>query len=103
MTMNVTFRWVLPTERESDNPLPPDAIRESIMSLKVDGAPDYTEIDRVPSPGIEHLVPDLADGQWWGQVVIVDKAGRPSGPLEETFLVDDSPPKPATDLTVELS
>ena len=103
MTMNATVGWVLPTERESNNPLPETAIKESIISIKVDGAPDYKEIARVPSPRISHLIPDLADGVWWWQVVIVPVLGRMSDPAEQTFIVDDSPPKPATGLTVELS
>jgi len=103
MTMNATVGWVLPTERESDNPLPETAIKESIISIKVDGAPSFTELDRVPSPGTSHLIPDLADGTWVWQVEIVDNAGRVSAPAEQTFLIDDSPPKPATGLTVDLS
>jgi len=101
--MNVPVGWVLPTERVSGNPLPETAIRESIISIKLDGAPEYTELARVPSPGISHLIPDLAEGTWWFQVVIVDKSGRESAPAELMFLVDDSAPKSATDLTVELS
>jgi hypothetical protein len=103
MTMNATLGWVLPTERESDNPLPETAIKESIVSLKVAGAPDFTEMDRVPAPGNSHLIPDLADGSYAFQIVIVDNAGRESAPAEAPFLVDDSPPKPATGLTVDLS
>jgi len=103
MTMNATVGWVLPTERESGNPLPDTAIKESIISIKVDGAPDYTELDRVPSPGNSHLIPDLADGAWWWQVVIVDNSGRMSAPAEQAFVIDDSPPNPATGLTVDLS
>lgn len=103
MTMNATLGWVLPTERESNNPLPETAIKESIISLKVGGAPDFTEMDRVPAPGNSHLIPDLADGTYIWQVVIVDNSGRESAPAEQQFLVDDSPPKPATGLTVDLS
>jgi hypothetical protein len=103
MTMSATLGWILPTERESNNPLPETAIKESIISLKVTGAPDFTEMDRVPSPGNSHLLPDLADGTYAWQVEIVDQAGRKSGPAEQTFVIDDSPPKPATGLTVDLS
>lgn len=103
MTMSATLGWVLPTERESDNPLPATAIKESIISLKVGGAPDFTEMDRVPSPGNSHLIPDLADGTYVWQVEILDQAGRKSEPAEQSFLIDDSPPKPATGLTVDLS
>jgi len=94
---------VLPTERESNNPLPVEAILESIISIKVDGAPSFTELARVPAPGVTHLIPDLADGTWVWEVVIVDKSGRISAPAEQTFLIDESPPKAATGLTVDLS
>jgi len=103
MTMSATVGWVLPTERESGNPLPVTAIKESIISIKVDGAPSFTELDRVPAPGISHLIPDLADGAWVWQVEIVDASGRVSAPAEQSFLIDDSPPMPATGLTVDLS
>ena len=103
MTMNATVGWVLPTERESDNALPVEEIKESIISIKVDGAPSFTELDRVPAPGTSHLIPDLADGDWVWQVEIVDTKGRKSAPAEQNFRIDETPPKPATGLTVDLS
>lgn len=80
---------------------PASKITAVIVSLRVEGAQNFTEIDRV-NPGVqEAVIPDLADGAY--VVAVTTLNGQKLGPPVTGAFTVELVPGPVTDLRVALS
>lgn len=101
--------WMLPTTRESGNPLPVAEIAGTDVDLAVaptTGAPVFTNLGtRMPPPNVpqEWTIPDLAAGNWIVRLVLRTVDGG-SATTDTPFVVpDDSNPSPIVTVNVTLS
>lgn len=104
---NVRLRWTLPTTRVDGRALPVGEIQSSQVSIKLQGAPDFTPLAEVLAPGAELLQTDLDPGDYTFRVQVVDKQTPPKA----SAAVDGSVnipvpvlanPSPATGLTLTI-
>lgn len=84
--------WSVP-QRKSGRPFSADEIDRYILSLRVEGAPDFTEIAG-PGPLDTAFNMDVVDpGIYHFRLVCVPKVGVPSDPVEATAeILDTSAP-----------
>lgn len=97
---NANVTWTDPTELESGRPLSLDHVR---VELSADLGVNFGLLDDVVAGTEELYIPDLEDAEYVVRLTAVAADGRESAPVTANFIIDNSDPKPVTNVQVELS
>lgn len=103
MAKNAVVSWDLPASRESGNPLPQSDIAHVAVSLSADQGANFGFLENVSPPDVDHLIPDLEDGDWIVRLTVVDIEGVAGVEVDTSFVIDTSAPGPVTNVNVALS
>ena len=95
---NVRLTWDLPVPTARQRPV--DYVR---VDFRVDATLPWTEQDRVVPTSVQELLfVDVAPGEYFYQVVVVDTSGVESIPAEVPIVVDFDPPSTVTNLVAAI-
>jgi hypothetical protein len=101
--MNATVSWDLPTTRTDGKALPVDQIEATEVSLSADQGDNFTVLNNVLAPETSLLIPDLTFGTWIVRLIVLDMGGRRSVAVDEQFVIEQAPPGPVENPSVELT
>ena len=104
MAKNVTVTWGLPTTRESGAPLAATDIDYTAGSISVDGV-TFTPLSQVLATAPQEVfMPDVDIGDWVFRLVVFDKNGRASQPVDTLFNVpDESAPGTVVNVNITMA
>lgn len=101
--MSIKITWVAPTTRRSGRPLDPNDIANYVLSMRVEGAPAFSEIAR-PLKSETSFSLDVSDpGLYQFSLSLVDTGGRVGTPATGQIVIPDTslPNAPAMTIVLE--
>lgn len=102
MAKKARLNWVLPTTRESGEPLDPNDIVGVETFMSADMGNNYVSLGLHPPDVLEQVVADLGIGTYLFRAVVTDTQDRLSVPAEAQGVVPDETPPSAPELTVTM-
>lgn len=101
--MSIKCTWTPPATRESGRPIDPADIAGYSLVMRVEGAPEFTEI-ATPAATVREYVLDVTDpGLYEFQLFVIDTDGRKSKPSAGAVMIPDSTAPGAANFEVVLT
>lgn len=100
----IRVTWIAPTKHTSGRPIKADELTGFVLRMKVDGAPEFTDVAEPQADETEFELDVNDPGTYEFELVALGKvAAMNSAPAKGSIAISDDTPLEAPTITVELA